>query len=71
MKYRLRPAMEKRRRAEEHNGVCVGWTLTEDQTGDVQRDEACGFEHDSSSSGVRLSGGEKCPVSAPVPATSG
>lgn len=56
-------------------GGWYGWSLTEDQTGEVQRDEGetCGFEHDSSSSGVRLArcGGRKSPVSAPVPVTSG
>lgn len=56
--------------------VCVcRWmvsTLTEDQTGEIQRDEgdAYGFEHDSPFSGVRLAGGKNL-SSAPVPATSG
>lgn len=60
------------KKAEGDRDVWVGRTLTEDQTGEVQRDEraACRFEHDSSSAGVRLAGG-KSPVSAPVPTTSG
>lgn len=47
----------------------MGTTLTEEQTGEVQRDErdARGLEHDSSSPGVRLArwvGSEKSPVRA-------